>query len=157
MASWELSYARGSISSPFFLVDIGSVSDTHMSLLYRSYSKRNSFAVIYGLNYYNFDAHLGGKYLSSISSGDPREYNLLSVKSFGVTFGLGNRWQLRNGLSLGVDWFHLNIPLSVFEADADYLRSNADQDDKNEIDDVLNILKRVPTFSLLKLQVGYTF
>lgn len=95
--------------------------------------------------------------MSSISSGDPREYNLLSVKSFGVTFGLGNRWQLRNGLSLGVDWFHLNIPLSVFEADADYLRSNADQDDKNEIDDVLNILKRVPTFSLLKLQVGYTF
>lgn len=90
-------------------------------------------------------------------TGDPSDFNILSVKSVGVTLGLGNRWQLKNGMSLGVDWFHLNIPVSVFETDADYLNSDADQQDKEDIRDVLDVLKRVPTFSFLKFQVGYTF
>jgi hypothetical protein len=157
IGSWELSYARGKISAPYFIDDIGSVSDSHLSLLYRSYSRRNSFSFIYGLNYYKFDARLSGQYLSSISSGNPQDYNLLSVRSLGVTLGIGNRWQLKNGMSVGIDWIHLNIPVSVFKTEADYLSSDADQSDKNDIENVLDILKRVPTFALFKLQVGYTF
>ncbi len=155
--SWEISFNRGKISTPFFIPDLGSISDSHISLLYRSYSNRNSFSIIYGLNYYEFDAHLSRKYLSSISSGDPSDFNVLNVQSIGATVGLGNRWQFENGLSLGVDWFHLNVPLNVFKTKAAYLSSDADQADKNEIENVLDILKRVPTFDFLKLQIGYTF
>lgn len=156
-ASWELSYIRGELSAPFFIDDIGSVSDSHISLLYRSYSTRSTFSFIYGLNYYQFDASLGNEYLSSISSGNPANFNILRVRSFGLTVGIGNRWQLKNGLSLGADWFHLNIPINVFRTEADYLSSDASQDDKNDIENILDILKYVPTFSFLKLQIGYTF
>ncbi len=157
IGSWELSYSRGKISAPFFISDIGTVSDSHLSLLYRSYSRRNTFAVIYGLNYYKFDAHLSSEFLSSISSGPVSDYNILAVESLGATIGFGNRWQLKNGMSLGVDWFQLNIPLHVFKTEANYLSSNADPEDKKDIENVLDILKRVPTFSFLKLQAGYTF
>lgn len=154
--SWELAYSRGSVAAPFFLDDLGSITESSISLLYRSYSRRNSFSFIYGLNYYNFDARLSGEYLASVT-GDPSDFNILRVRSIGVTVGLGNRWQLKNGVSLGVDWFHLNIPVNVFETDADYLNSDADPEDKEDVRDALDFLKRVPTFSFLKLQVGYTF
>lgn len=156
VGSWEFSYMRGSISIPFFIDDLGQISDTKIALLYRSYSQRNSFSFLYGLNYYNFSANLGNDYLSSIS-GNSAQFELLRVESLGLTLGLGNRWQLNSGLSFGVDWFTVNIPIRVFNTDADYLSSDADQADKNDVENVFNVLKRVPTFSFLKFQVGYHF
>lgn len=157
MKSYEVSFLRGNLAAPFFLKDLGSISDFHLSALYRSYSARNSFAVIYGLNYYKFNARMSGKYTNSASNTSNPDLNLLLVESIGVTFGLGNRWQLKNGVSFGVDWFHLNMPLIVFRTEADLLKSDADKEDKNEIKNVLDLLKRVPTFAFLKFQIGYSF
>lgn len=157
LGSWELNLNRGSFSIPFFIEDLGSINEYNASILYRSYSHRHSFSVIYGINYYTFSAKLGSKYLSSIIIGDPMSYDALKVKSLGLVFGLGNLWQLKRGLSFGVDWFTINVPIHVTQLDADYLNSSADQEDKNDVKNVLDVLKRVPTFSLLNLKIGYSF
>ena len=101
--------------------------------------------------------HLGDRLTSLISGNLIPNADLVKIKTLGITGGLGNRWQFKKGFTLGVDWFSLYIPLKTFMAEAPYVNSGASESGKNDVRKAIKIIKRIPTFSSLKLQLGLTF
>lgn len=154
--SWELEYLRGSLSVPFFIEDLGRITDQRLTLMYRSFSERNSFSFIYGANYSSFKLQLGPDYLAAITGGNASTFDVVSVETLGLTWGLGNRWQM-NKATVSFDWFVINIPVIVLESEAPFLEANATEQSKKDIRDVLDIIEGFPTFALLKFQLGFSF
>lgn len=154
---WEIEYLRGTMSVPFVIDDLGKITDQRLSLFYRSYSQRNSFNFIYGVNYSSFKAHLGNDILAAVSGGNVAQYDLLTIRTIGLTWGLGNRWYVSNRILMGVDWLTINIPVATLEANAEFLEATASEDKKNDVRDALDIIKHVPTLAIFKLQVGVSF
>jgi len=154
---WEVEYLRGSLSIPFFIEDLGQITDQRISIFYRSYSQRNSFSFHYGINYSSLKATLGNSYLTTISAGSVSKYELLTIQTLGFNWGLGNRWQFKNRVTIGLDWFSIYIPIKILESNADFLQASASEAKKNEIRDALDVIEKVPTFALLKLQLGISF
>ncbi|MCO5142341.1 MAG: hypothetical protein M9962_04530 [Oligoflexia bacterium] len=155
--TWELEYLRGSVSFEFFIKDLGKMTDERLTLLRRFYSDRNSFNFFTGIAYHSFSIHLGDRLTSLVTGGYVPSVDLITIKTLGVTFGLGNRWQLASGWVLGADWLSIYIPLKTLEAEAPYISSNASESGKNDVRDVMKVIKRVPTFAVIKFQVGMSF
>ena len=152
-----MEYLRGTIAIPFIIDDLGKITDQRISLFYRSYSNRNSFSFLYGVNYSSFKAQLGTDFLATISGGNVSQFDIVSIQTIGFTWGLGNRWQLKNRLIIGLDWFTINLPLFVLESNADFLSANASAKKKDEIRDALDIIEKIPTLAVFKFQIGMSF
>lgn len=155
--SWEIEYLRGTLSIPFIIEDFGKITDQRLSVFYRSYSDRNSFSFLYGINYSSFKAQLGIDYLSTVSGGNVGQVDLVAIETLGLTWGVGNRWQLNNNVLIGLDWFTIYIPVITLESQADFLSANASEKRKEEIRDALDVIERIPTFAALKFQLGIAF
>ncbi len=152
----EVEYLSGTYA-PLGIKELGEFSETRFSLLYRSFSERNSFNFIYGLNYNSFRLAIGDKLLSTVTTGAVPGFDVVSVKTLGFTWGIGNRWYLNNRFLLTLDWFAVHVPIYVLESEAPYLEANASERDKDDIRDALDFIENVPTFSVVKLQLGYSF
>lgn len=156
-ATLELEYLTGEYSFAAFLIDdLGKFSDKRLSLLYRSYNKRNSFNWLYGLFYEKVEIYLGSEFLEGVTDFDPK-VDLVDIQTAGITWGLGNRWQFKSGFALGVDWFVINIPLVTLNKEAAYFSSSASQKDKDKVDDTMSTIAKFPTFSVIKFQIGGSF
>lgn len=154
--SWELEYLRGSISVPLFIEDLGKITDQRLTLMYRSFSQRNSFSFLYGANYSSLKFQLGPDYLATITGGNLSSFDVISVETLGLTWGLGNRWQINKAI-ISFDWFVINIPVVVLESEAPFLEASASESSKQDIRDVLDVIERFPTLALLKFQLGFSF
>ncbi len=156
-AAWEIEYLRGSLSFELFIKDLGKMTDERLSLIRRFYSDRNSFSFFAGAAYHSFSVHLGDRLTSLISNNLIPNVDLVTVKTLGFIGGLGNRWQFGSGWTLGVDWFSMYVPIKTLEAEAPYVSSTASESGKNDVRDVMDVIKRIPTFAVFKFQVGMSF
>ncbi len=151
--SIEAEYAWASIDFPIANVDLGQIKEKRYSLQMRRYMSE-SFHFIFGMTFNDFKARLGNDFLNNsfqeIEGG-------FQVKNIGITGGLGNRWQLVNGLTLGVDWLRLNMPVAQTDVDDQVLGKNLDEGDQQSIKKVIKAFNRIPTFVLFGISLGYTF
>lgn len=156
-STWELEYMRGSIPLKFFVIDIGEMVEQKFSLVYRSYSDRNSFHFFGGAFYHSFKARLGNTYLSLVPNSPVQGIDLVQIRTWGVVGGVGNRWQFKSGWGIGVDWFTIAIPLKTIQADAPYITTATNGSKREDVQDVFDVIRKVPTFAFFKVQFGYSF
>ena len=153
---WELEFLRGSISSPSLLEDIGEVVDQRLTLIGRFRPFSGSFNLGYGLAYIHFTAFLGNSLLETISEDAPSS-DVIDARALGSYFSVGNRWQLGEGLSIGVDWISWSQPLVRLKQESDFLDYVDDEDDKETVKDALDLFYHFPRITLLKFQLGWVF
>lgn len=152
----ELEYLSASISVPFIIDDLGGYSDKRISLIRRTYADRNSFNFHYGLSYFEFDFHVGNKYLASASD-FPASYNLMRSRSLGFLFGIGNRWVFPHGFSLGVDWISWAQPVYVIESNSELINHIQDQDARSVLDHAFRASQYFPRLTFFKFALGWIF
>ncbi len=154
-SAWEFEYLKGTYA-PIGISELGEFSDLRLTLFYRSFSKRNSFNFMYGIYYNSFKLGIGDAILNRISSGYIPNFDVVSIETMGISWGFGNRWHLKRFL-FAVDWFTINIPLVTLESEAPFLETTTSQEDKNDIRDAMDIIEKIPTLAIFKLQFGYSF
>lgn len=147
--SLEGEYSRSSLSIPIKGIDIGAIREERVNLQARYYPG-NSFNWTFGLVYQRAQAHLGADIPAT------SKINVFEMENFGLSAGLGNRWQWKNGFTFGVDWFRMNQPLfSRWENDS--VLKTVSSDDASDLKSIMRAFNTLPTFVLLGLQLGYTF
>ena len=153
--SYEIEYVRGKLS-PLVLEELGTITDERLTVMYRSFSKRNSFNFLYGINYSSLKLQLGSEALATILTGDSSAFDVISIKTLGATWGLGNRWNISRFI-VSVDWLVLNIPILSLESEAPFINATSDASKKGDAQDVLDFVEKIPTLSIAKFQLGISF
>lgn len=158
-STYELEYLRGSAKLPVVLEHLGSMTDTRISLLKRSYGARarGSFNFHYGVSYFMFDMKIGNDILSRASAGQISDYDVVSIHSVGLVAGLGNRWTFNRGITLSVDWFSWAQPLFVTKRDVRVLDYISNSNDRSNVDGATKVIAYFPRFTFLKFQLGMSF
>lgn len=148
---WALEgeYSKGSLSLPVYGVDIGEISEQRATLQAR-YFPGNSFNWSFGLLYQKGKAELGG----DVPAVNNQDY--FEMESFGATLGFGNRWQWKNGFTLGIDWFRVNQPFFGQWENESVLKALG-ANEASEIKKLMRAFNTLPTFVFLGFQLGYTF
>lgn len=155
--AYELEYLKGSFGFKVFKIDLGSIDEQRISLVKRSFSERNSFNYVYGLFYNRIDIHLGSDLLATVSTSNQAYVEVMELATVGLVWGLGNRWQLKNGMVWGFDWFLVNLPLATVKERTPYIDSTTSEQNRNDTNYVLNVLKKFPAISVFKIQLGLSF
>lgn len=155
--SYEIEILRGTLAFPFIVEDLGKMTDFKYSLLFRSYSGRESFNFSYGVTYFDFTVELGDKLLNKLTGGFIPAVDLIKIQSLGFHLGVGNRWNFGKNFSFGVDWITWSQPLFVTKREAPYLDYVTDEDAKKSVNDAISLISYLPRFSLFKLQLAYMF
>lgn len=155
--TWELEYLRGSVSVPFFVKDLGAMTDQRISLIGRSYFGGNSFNFSYGLSYFDFSIQLGDEILNRVSAGNYPSIGLIEIESVGFNLGIGNRWSFDKNITLGVDWISWEQPLINTRRKSAFVDYASNPNDKDNVDTAIKIISYLPRFTLLKLQFGVLF
>lgn len=153
--TFEFDYIRGTVKLPIIIEDLGDITEQRFSFLVRSFGDRESFNWHYGLNYYSFKVRLGNAYLDLLS-GQELGVDVVRMDTIGLNWGLGNRWQIKNFV-FGIDWFAVDIPIVQMKKNASYVSNSSDAGKNDDIDTVLDIIRRIPRFAFVKLQAGLTF
>lgn len=148
--SIELEYYTASIDSSYVGVDLGVVKERRLTLQARKYIG-NSFHFSFGPVLSDFHARLGSSIVATDYSSS------FSAQNLGVAGGLGNRWQWSNGVTFGIDWFRISIPVIETKIEDDVLDDITDSGDSEDIKNIIRTFNRVPTFVILGLNIGYTF
>ena len=155
--TYELEYMRGSIGFGYFGIDIGRIKEERISAIARSFGKRDSFNFIYGIFYNQMEVKLGSDLLEAANLVSRDEIDRAQISLGGLTWGMGNRWQTRQGYTVGVDWLSIHLPFSVIQQHAPFLKRSTDEDKRDDFSDSLKWLKRFPAIGFLKFQIGMTF
>ncbi len=153
----EFEYLVGSIQAPFVVGDIGSMTDTRMSLIRRTYNDRNSFNFFAGVTYFMFDIHVGNDILSRLNVATFPDLDLISQRAVGVVIGLGNRWTFDRNITLGIDWFSWSQPIWVTQRENQILNYMSNQKDRDAVNDAIEVISYLPRLSFLKVQLGIGF
>lgn len=153
---WELEYMTGSVGTAILFADIGSITDTKISLQRRVYYG-GSFNITYGLTYFNFSAKLGDDLMNNVSNNTYPSLDMVDIQAYGATFGIGNTWTFRKNITVGIDWFSIAQPLLVTKKEAPYLDYATDPSDKDDVDTAVNIISYLPRISIIQLHIGYMF
>jgi hypothetical protein len=151
----ELDYLRSSLKFPFFIEDLGEISDQRIALLYRKFVESSNFNLSFGLTYFRFKAHLGPDFLFGAIPAPG--VDLLDQQTLGVQGSLGHRWYLAKNFALGIDWISLAQPLILLDQKSAILTSTTNAAAREDIEDALKVMRYLPRFVFLKLQVGFAF
>lgn len=149
--SWELEHGWQTLDSSIVGVDLGRISEKRTSLLGRRYVG-DSFHFIMGAMYQDFNARASGKVLSK-----GVDVASFGAEGAGAVLGIGNRWQWKNGMTLGIDWLRVNVPLLSTKVENQILDEVDDNSDSNDIKKVIRTFNHIPTFVVFGLNLGYTF
>lgn len=148
--SLEGEFSQASINDPFIGVDLGEIKEWRATLQARRFVG-NSFNFSFGPVYSHFNAKLGTDF------GGSNANSQFSAENLGISGGFGNRWQWANGLTFGIDWLRLNIPVLETQVEDKVLKNVPGADDQEDIKDVIRTFNRIPTFVLFGLNIGYSF
>lgn len=154
--TYQLDYFAGDLGLKKYGLNLVSFEEKLMTLHARRYFG-NSFNVLFGLGERSYTLELGSRVLNYIEPSLRDHYGSFTVKNYIVDFGLGNRWQWKNGITLGADWFSLEYPISKSRVSPDPVSEVEDGKTRRNLGRLVNTLKYVPTFTFFKLNFGYTF
>jgi hypothetical protein len=146
--TFELAWQKASYGLNLIVDDIGSISDQRIHLTTRSFTWDNSFNFQYGLSYNSFVVNLGKSFVAA---------DVLEMKTVATVWGVGNRWELENGFTFGADWLKIFVPIYTLEKKDSALDGAISKSDKDDLDELINIISKVPTLTLIHLEVGYRF
>jgi hypothetical protein len=153
--SWQLEYLKGTLSYDFIIDDLGKLSEQKLILSRKGYW--DSFYWMAGLYYSKLEATIGFELLTGISSSFTPVANLLTIETLGAVFGIGNQWNFGKRWFLGIDWIQGFIPLYNIDTDSDFFKYSTDSSDRETVDDVLKLVKYMPSMTFLKLSIGLRF
>lgn len=148
--SIEGEYTQALINDPFIGVDLGEIKEWRGTLQARRFVG-NSFNFSFGPVYSHFNAKLGTDF------GGPNVNSQFSAENLGLSGGFGNRWQWHNGITFGIDWLRLNVPVFQTKVEDKVLKNVPGADDRDEIKDLIRTFNRIPTFVLFGFNIGYSF
>lgn len=148
--SLEGEYAWSSIEDPVVGIDLASVKEKRFTLQARRYAG-NSFNVSFGPEYSTFSAKAG---TDIVGQGVNSSF---SAENLGFSAGFGNRWQWGNGITFGIDWMRMNIPIFETKVEDDVLDDITNTSGQEDIKKVIRAFNRIPTFVLFGVNIGYTF
>lgn len=147
--SLEGEYSKGSLSIPVYSVDIGEITEERVTLQARYYPG-NSFNWSFGLLYQKGSAELGADIPATSN------HDVFEMESFGATLGFGNRWQWKNGITFGIDWFRVNQPF-FGQWENESVLKQVSANDADDLKKIMRAFNTLPTFVFLGFQLGYTF
>lgn len=150
---YELEYLSSSVSAPYVVSDLASMSETRVSLLKRNFSSGGTFNWYWGGSYNASNVHVS----QALMNNNPGASDMLDVSTLGLSFGLGNRWVFKENFSVGVDWFTWSQPLFILKKEAAYLDSASNENDRDKVDTILKVIGYFPRWSAFKVSVGYSF
>lgn len=153
---WELEYLRSSFGDIWITDDIGSFSETRITLIRRSYFGFKSLNYGLGVAYNHLEANLGNQLLNSVSSDAPSS-DVIDARGLGSYISIGNRWEVGKTGYFGVDWITWSQLWFRLREDSDIVDAIEDEDDREDVQDVLGYVYRFPRITLLKIQAGFRF
>jgi hypothetical protein len=150
--TYELAYQKASYSFDVIIDDLGTISDQRIHLTTRSHTWESSFNFQYGLYYNKFSAELGNAYTNLLSS----PHSLIEVQTLGVMWGVGNKWRWKSW-EFSSDWFKIFWPIARLGEESEFLSDTNDESDKDDIQELIDTVSGIPTFSLFHIELGYRF
>lgn len=154
--TFEIEYLTRSLSSPVLFDDLGSITDSRLTLMLRKFGTDSSFNHFYGINLSTLTVKLGPAFLSTVSS-NPSDFDLVKIQTLGITYGFGNRWSVWKDYNISIDWLTFNLPIFTTQSDLGFLSKSNSASKKDDVEDVVNIFKKLPSLAALKLQIGVSF
>jgi hypothetical protein len=148
--SLDLEYSSASINTKYIGVDLGVIRENRIALQARKYAG-NSFHFSFGPVLSEFEARLGSDMVATDYS------QSFSAQNLGLTGGIGNRWQWSNGVTFGIDWLRVNVPVLETSVKDNVLKDVSSSGDRKDIKDTIRTFNSLPTFVLFGLNIGYTF
>jgi len=155
-SSLEAEYLSGSYGFAFTGLDLALFSEKIISAKYRYYTG-NSFNWIFGVGQRKYKFSIGNDLLAIATDQVLTSYPALVVENNVVILGLGNRWQFDNGFTIGADWVELLVPFGSGKIENETLAFIKKDDDQDKTEKIIRFLRYGPTFTLLKVALGYTF
>jgi hypothetical protein len=155
--TYEAEFLTGHYGMGFTGFDIGEISEKRFAVMRRSFGQRSSFNFVMGLYYSDLEARLGNDVISTFTGSHAAEAQVVRAKTAGLSWGLGNRWQTKNGVTGGIDWLNLSLPFFVIEEKNAFSQSTSNQDHKDSVEKALHFFTKIPTFVFLKAQLGISF
>jgi ATP-dependent RNA helicase RhlE len=149
---YELAFQTASYSLDVVVADLGSITDQRLHLTTRSY-KGDTFNIQYGLYMNTFEAKLGDDFWGGANS----TVDVLKIQTIGIVWGFGNRWRFDNGLTIGADWLRIFYPLTVLDQSDSFLKNRPDSSEKDDVEDLVEAISNIPTFTIAHFEIGYRF
>jgi hypothetical protein len=156
--SCELEYSQGAYSIPFFVDDLGAFEEQRLNFSRRTFLNTNSFSLFANLMVQRVELRFGNRWLKSAMPELPiPEIDPISVTTLGAGVGIGNRWILDSGLTIGFDWFSYMQPLTTLTSKTATFDRITNESARNTAKDVFSIMNYFPRFSVLKFGLGWSF
>lgn len=133
-------------------VDLGDIQEDRYSLFLKRFFGR-SFNISLGPYWNEVNFELGNQI---------RDVNgeivqgTIDVITYGLGVGIGNRWQLENGLTIGIDWIRVNQPLGAYSVNEQIL-STLSEENKDDVKRTGRLFRTAPAITYFGLNVGYSF
>jgi hypothetical protein len=71
-------------------------------------------------------------------------------------WGLGNKWRWKSW-EFSSDWFKVFWPIAKLGEESEYLSYTNDKSDQEDIQELIDTVAEIPTFSLFHVELGYRF
>lgn len=154
--TYEIDYMRGSLGFGWLGIDIGSITEQRLALLWRSYNQRNTFNFQMGVNYNKFEIKVGDTLLNKVA-GAKTDYDVMDIQTLGLSWGIGNRWQTKGGFVWAFDWLQLHVPVVTIREHTPFIDATTDQEDREDAQSAVKIIRHFPRLAALKFQIGFSF
>lgn len=154
--SYEIQYARGYLTTPWLIANLGAISDERITIMKRQRLGGTNFFVSYGASYMDINASLGNKYLNQIP-GAPASVHILRTQSLGAHVGIGQRWDVWKGMLLGIDYLDYTQPLIVTRRESLFLDYAWNDAARSDVQRAMQWITYFPRFTFLRLQFGWQF
>ncbi len=157
-ADWtlELDYFAGGYGVKISQIDVLTITEKLITANARWYLG-NSFNLRFGFGQRRYKFSLGDDFLAKITADEITYFPALEVQNEIITLGLGNRWQLDNGVTLGCDWLDLHLTTGQGRIQSKVLSYVKDESDRDDVSKLLRYMRYGPSFDVLRFYVGYTF
>jgi len=162
----ELDYASASVSVPWILKDLGSMSEKRLQLNFISPIGESANALQgwnfrWGLSLNSFQIRLGDALLSRLSGGVYPSLDVVDLQTLGVVGSIGYR-RLWGNLQQahwgwGVDLFSWAQPLITTKNSAPFLDAVTDREDRESVEQAIRVVRLFPRWTLGRFSVAYRF
>lgn len=157
-AKWTLQvdYFKGEYGLKQYRLNLFGISERLILLQARRYFG-GTFNVVFGFGEREYAIELGDRIMRYVPASSQYDEKLLSVKNYVVDFGVGNRWQWKNGITLGADWVAIEYPIGQSRISSGVIDAIEHEKTRRDVKRVIGVMRYMPTITVAKLNFGYTF